>query len=130
MTRAPCRSPGLIDAWYASRFAYQVAALKRLGILDQTIVAWVTEITEGHNQLNMVTVVAGGQALGMKMGQYIQYPFTGMEVEGSGSIPIAQDPANRSLADLWITIEQALGINKGTFGDPRWNRGPLAELRG
>ena len=52
------------------------------------------------------------------------------ELEELESIPIAQDPANRSLADLWITIQQALGINKGTFGDPKWNRGPMAELLG
>jgi hypothetical protein len=119
-----------IDAWYAGRFAYQIAALKQLGILDRTIVAWVTEITEAHNQLNMVTVVAGGWALGMKLGQYIQYPFTGKEIEGAGAIPIAQDPANRSLSDLWLTIQQALGVNRPTFGDPRWSTGPLTELRG
>jgi hypothetical protein len=118
-----------IDAWYASRFAYQLAALKTLGVLDKTIVAWVSEITEGHNQLNMVTVVAGGQALGMKMGQYIQYPFTGPEVEGQPAIAIAQNPANRSLSDLWVTIQQALGVNEPTFGDPQWSTGPLLELR-
>jgi hypothetical protein len=118
-----------IDAWYASRFAYQIAALKQLGVLDRTIVAWVTEITEAHNQCNMVVVVAGGWALGMKLGQYIEYPFKGQEVEGSASIPIAQDPANRSLADLWVTIQQALGVNKSTFGDPKWSAGPLTELR-
>jgi Protein of unknown function (DUF1552) len=119
-----------IDTWYANRFAYQLAALKALGILDRTIVAWVSEITEGHNQLNMVTVVAGGQALGMKMGQYIQYPFTGPEVEGMPAIAVAQNPANKSLADLWVTIQQAMGVNKSTFGDPKWSTGPLTELRG
>ena len=119
-----------IDTWYANRFAYQLAALKTLGVLDRTIVVWVSEITEGHNQLNMVTVVAGGQALGMKMGQYIQYPFTGQEVEGAGAIPVAQNPANRSLSDLWVTIQQALGVNQSTFGDPKWSAGPLVELRG
>jgi hypothetical protein len=119
-----------IDTWYAKRFAYQLASLKALGILDRTIVAWVSEITEGHNQLNMVTVVAGGQALGMKMGQYIQYPFTGTEVEGAPAIAVAQNPANKSLADLWVTIQQAMGVNKATFGDPKWSTGPLTELRG
>jgi hypothetical protein len=127
---APAQHWADIDAWYASRFAYQLNALQRLGILDRTIVAWVTEITEGHNQCNMVVVVAGGQALGMKMGQYIQYPFTGQEVEGAESIPIARNPANRSLADLWVTIQQALGVNQSTFGDPKWSAGPLTELRG
>jgi hypothetical protein len=118
-----------IDTWYASRFAYQLAALRLLGILDRTIVVWVSETTEGDNQCNMVVVVAGGQTLGLKMGQYIQYPFTGQELDISASIPIAQDPANRSLSDLWVTIQQALGVNKATFGDPKWSTGPLVELR-
>ncbi|HVZ74607.1 MAG TPA: DUF1552 domain-containing protein [Polyangia bacterium] len=119
-----------IDAWYAQRFAYQLAALDRLGILDRTIVVWVSEITEGHNQTDMVTVVAGGQALGMKTGKYVRYPFIGTEVEGAGAIPLQQNPANRSLADLWVTVQQAMGIPNATFGDPKWCAGPLTELRG
>jgi hypothetical protein len=65
----------------------------------------------------------------MKMGQYIQYPFTGQEVESTPAIPVAQNPANRSLSDLWVTIQQAMGVDKPTFGDPKWCTGPLAELR-
>jgi hypothetical protein len=118
-----------IDTWYAQRFAYQLAALKQLGVLDRTIVVWVSEISEAHNQLDMVTVVAGGQRLGMKTGQYIRYPFTGTEVDGA-ALAVARDPANRSLADLWVTIQQAMGIDKATFGDPKWCAGPLTELRG
>ncbi len=118
-----------IDTWYSNRFAYQLAALKKLGVLDKTVVVWVSEITEGHNQLNMVTVVAGGQALGMKTGQYIQYPMKGNEVEGSGAIAIGRDPANRSLSDLWVTVQQAMGVPDNTFGDPKYSTGPLTELR-
>jgi Protein of unknown function (DUF1552) len=131
MNAFPVEHWAAIDTWYAQRFAYQLAALKQLSILDRTIVVWVSEITEAHNQVDMVTVVAGGQLLGMKTGQYIQYPFTatGMEIEGSAAIPIAQDPANRSLSDLWVTIQQAMGVNKATFGDPKWSTGPLTELR-
>ncbi len=118
-----------IDTWYANRFAYQLQALKKLGVLDKTVVVWVSEITEGHNQLNMVTVVAGGQALGFKMGQYVQYPMKGNEVEGSGAIAIGQDPANRSLNDLWVTVQQSVGVQQNTFGDPKYCAGPLTELR-
>jgi hypothetical protein len=129
MGAAPVEHWAAIDTWYANRFAYQVSALKKLGVLDRTIVVWVSEVTEAHNQLNMVTVVAGGRALGMKLGKYIQYPFTGPEPD-ERSLSIAQDPANRSLADLWATIQQAMGVNAPTFGDPKWCDGPLAELRG
>jgi hypothetical protein len=119
-----------IDTWYAQRFAYALNALKTLGVLDKTIVVWVSEITEGHNQLNMVTPVAGGQALGMKMGQYVKYPFTGNEVEGSGAIAVGQNPANKGLNDLWITVQQAMGVQANTFGDAKYCTGPLTELRG
>jgi hypothetical protein len=118
-----------IDTWYATQFAYQLAALKKLNVLDKTVIAWVSEITEGHNQLNMVTVVAGGQALGMKMGQYIKYPLVGNEIDGTGSIAIAQNPANKSLSDLWVTCQRAMGINSMSFGDPKYSTGPLTELR-
>jgi hypothetical protein len=117
-----------IDTWYAQRFAYAVNALKTLNVLDRTIIAWVSEITEGHNQLNMVTVVAGGQALGMKQGQYIKYPFKGNEVEGGNAIGVGRDPANRGLGDLWSTIQNAMGV-PGQFGDPSVAGGPLTELR-
>jgi len=119
-----------IDAWYASRFAYQLGALRNFGILDRTIVVWVTEITEGDCQQNMTIVLGGGGLLGMKTGQYIEYPFTGPLVEGSGAIAVQQNPANRSLSDLWVTVQQAMGVAKPTFGDPRWCAGPLLELRG
>jgi hypothetical protein len=127
---APAAHWGDIDAWYAQRFAYMLNALKTLNVLDKTVIVWVSEITEGHNQLNMVTVVAGGQALGMKMGQYVMYPIKGGEKDGSGSIPIAKDPANKGLNDLWITVQQAMGVQAATFGDPQYCTGPLTELRG
>jgi hypothetical protein len=77
----------------------------------------------------MVTVVAGGQALGMKMGQYVMYPISGQEIDGAGSIPIAQDPRNKGLNDLWITVQQAMGVAQPTFGDPKYCTGPLTDLR-
>ena len=127
---APADHWGAIDAWYAQRFAYMLNAFKTLNVLDRTIIAWVSEITEGHNQLNMVTVVAGGQALGMKMGQYIKYPINGPEKDGVASIPIVKDPANRGISDLWVTVQQAMGIQQDTFGEPKVCMGPLTELRG
>ncbi|HVZ74826.1 MAG TPA: DUF1552 domain-containing protein [Polyangia bacterium] len=118
-----------IDTWYATQFAYQMNALKKLGVLDTTIIAWVSEITEGHNQSNMVTVVGGGKGLGMKLGQYIKYPFVGNEVEGANAIPNQQNPMNASLSDLWVTCQNALGISSKTFGDPKFCKGGLPELR-
>ena len=119
-----------IDTWYSNRFAYMLNALKTLNVLDKTVIVWVSEITEGHNQTNMVTVVAGGQALGLKMGQYIMYPINGgKEPEGSGAIPVQQDPKNKGLNDLYITLQNAVGVTATTFGDPKYCTGGLAELK-
>jgi hypothetical protein len=118
-----------IDSWYSERFAYQLNALKTLNILDRTVIAWVSEITEGHCQVNMVSVVAGGQAVGIKTNQYILYPLKGQEREGSGAIPVQQDPANKGLNDLWVSIQQAMGVNMPTFGDAKYCTGGLNELR-
>jgi hypothetical protein len=118
-----------IDTWYAQQFAYMLNSLQTQNVLDTTVVVWVTEITEGHNTNNMVIVVAGGKSLGMKLGQYIQYPFVGQEVEGSGAIPYAQDPKNHGLPDLWVSVQNAMGVPAKTFGDPGWSTGGLPELR-
>jgi hypothetical protein len=126
---APAQHWADIDTWYCTQFAYMLNSLKTLGVLDKTAIAWVSEITEGHCQVNMVTVVAGGQALGLKMGRYILYPLTGTEKEGSGAIPIQQDPKNRGLNDLWITMQNAVGVPATTFGDPKYCTGPLQELK-
>jgi Protein of unknown function (DUF1552) len=118
-----------IDTWYATQFAYMMNALKAQNVLDTTIIVWVTEITEGHNTNNMVNVVAGGASLGMKLGQYIEYPFYGQEVEGAGAIPYAQDPRNHGLPDLWVSVQNAMGVPAKTFGDAQWSTGGLPELR-
>jgi hypothetical protein len=115
-----------IDKWYADRFAYAVQSLKKVGVLDRTIIAWVSEISQEHTLNNHVIVTAGGQALGMKTGQYVLYPFTGAEGEHETA---ARNPKNKSLSDLWVTVQQAMGVKKDTFGDAQWNDGPLAELR-
>jgi hypothetical protein len=115
-----------IDLWYANRFAYAIKALKTLGILDRTIIAWVSEISQEHNQNDMVIVLAGGQSLGMKMGQYVHYPFIGKETDLANA---ARNPQNKSLSDLWVTVQQAMGVQQNTFGDAMWNAGPLTDLR-
>ncbi|HVJ19655.1 MAG TPA: DUF1552 domain-containing protein, partial [Polyangiaceae bacterium] len=115
-----------IDVWYAERFAYALDSLKKVNMLDKTIVVWVTEIAQGHETGDFVYLVAGGQSLGIKTGQRIHYPFEG----NPGDPNVLKDPKHRSLADLWVTVQQALGVPGDTFGDPEWSTGPLTELRG
>lgn len=114
-----------IDVWYAQRFAYTLDSLKKVGMLDKTIVVWLTEIAQGHETGDFVHIVGGGQALGFKTGQRIWYPFQG----NPGDKNVLKDPKHRSLADLWVTVQQAMGVPSETFGDPKWSTGPLMELR-
>jgi hypothetical protein len=114
-----------IDYWYAERFAYTLDSLKKVNMLDKTIVVWVTEIAQGHETGDFVYLVAGGQSLGIKTGQHIHYPFEG----NPGDRNVLRDPKHRSLADLWVTVQQALGVQSDTFGDAEWSTGPLTELR-
>ena len=105
-------------------------ALKTFNVLDKTVIVWVSEITEGHNQINMVTVVAGGQSLGLKMGQYIKYPITGEEPEGSGAIPVQQNPKNKGLNDLWVTAPERRRRERHDVRRPEVLHGRgLAELK-
>jgi hypothetical protein len=115
-----------IDSWYAERFAYTLESLKKVNMLDKTIVVWITEIAQGHECGDFVHIVGGGQALGIKTGRHILYPFKG----NPGDKAVLKDPANRSLADLWVTVQNAMGVSSETFGDPKWSTGPLMELRG
>ena len=126
---APAQHWADIDTWYSTQFAYMLDSLKTFNVLDKTAIVWVSEITEGHNQIDMVTVVAGGQSLGLKMGQYIKYPITGGAPEGSGAIPVQQNAANKGLNDLYVTLQNAVGVKQMTFGDPKYCTGGLAELK-
>jgi hypothetical protein len=113
-----------IDRWYADRFAYTLNSLRAVGMLDKTIVVWLTEIAQGHETGDFVWVLAGGQSLGFKTGQRVHYPFQG----NPGDKGALQDPQNRPINDLWITVQNALGIPNETFGDPQYSTGPLAEI--
>ncbi len=114
-----------IDAWYADRFKYAIEALASRGVLDDTVVVWVTEISESHNQNDFVNVVAGGKNLGIKLGQYLKYPFVGDE---GGGVSVGRDARNKSQAELWVSIQKALGIAQDTFGDVEHSSGGLTEL--
>ncbi|MDX2055769.1 MAG: DUF1552 domain-containing protein [Polyangiaceae bacterium] len=116
-----------IDAWYAERFKYTLDSLSARGVLDDTVVVWATEISEEHNQNDFVMLVAGGKNLGVKLGQYIQYPFYGND---SGKVTTGRDSRNRSQADLWVSVQKALGIPGETFGDTQYSGGGLTELLG
>ena len=46
----------------------------------------------------------------------------------TGDKNVLMDPVNRPVADLWVTVQKAMGIQSDVFGDPKWSTGPLTEL--
>jgi hypothetical protein len=124
-----------IDSFYAERFAYLIDRLAALGVLDHTVVAWVSEISQAHSPNNMTVVLAGGAALGLAQGETINLPFSGADGEGhprdqsAGSYAVTgRDRKNTGLADLWVTVQHACGLRSDTFGDPALCKGPIAPL--
>lgn len=115
-----------IDSWYAERMAYALGRFDALGILDDTLIVWITEISEEHNQNDFSLLVAGGTNLGLKLGKTIEYPYAG----GGSNRESGRRPENRSLSDLWVTVQNALGVAEPTFGEPGVCAGPLSELWG
>jgi len=121
-------SQQLCDRWYADRFASCLTKFKALGILDDTIIVWCTETSEGHNQNNCTWLVAGGRNLGIKLGKVIEFPFTGQEGALMQARETGRNPANASIADLWVSVQKAMGVEQETFGEPAMSKGGFKDL--
>ena len=99
-----------IYTWYAEQFRYMLGALSQAGVLDETVVLWVSEIQhpQTHAQDNMPFIVAGGgQAL--SKGRFVQYP-------------------NLPHNDLLCALANLYGLELETFGKADYCNGPLAGL--
>jgi hypothetical protein len=116
------------DRWYADRFESCISKFKALGILDDTVIVWCTETSEGHNQNNAVWIVAGGRNLGMQLGKVIEYPFEGNEGALMEARNTGRRPENTGMADLWVSVQKAMGVNQEGFGEPGMTKGGLKEL--
>nr|AQQ75196.1 hypothetical protein [uncultured bacterium] len=121
-------SQQLCDRWYAERFESCLSKFKALGILDDTVIVWCTETSEGHNQNNCQWIVAGGRNLGMQLGKVIEYPFEGEEGALMQARETARRPENTSMADLWVSVQKAMGVPQEGFGEPGMTTGGLKDL--
>jgi hypothetical protein len=121
-------SQQLCDRWYAARFESCISKFKALGILDDTVIVWCSETSEGHNQNNCVWIVAGGKNLGIQLCKVIEYPFMGEEGALMQARETARKPQNTSMADLWVSVQKALGVQQEGFGEPGMTTGGLKEL--
>jgi hypothetical protein len=103
---------GKYDAFLASQFAYFVGRLKEAteganSLLDNTMVLFGSSNSKTHVNRNYPLVLAGGNNLGLKHGQYLKYP---------DSVP---------LSNLHLTMLHGLGIQAESFAD---STGTLPEL--
>jgi hypothetical protein len=121
-------SQQLCDRWYADRFESCLTKFKALGILDDTVIVWCTETSEGHNQNNCTWLVAGGRNLGIELGKVIEYPFSGNEGALMEARNTARKPENAGMADLWVSVQKAMGVKQDGFGEPGMTKGGLKEL--
>jgi hypothetical protein len=102
-----------MNTWYAQQFKYLLDKLATTPegdgfLIDNTIVLWGNELGVGnsHTRNNVPFLLAGGP---IKTGQFLTYD---------------KRPHN----DLLLTICHAFGIERATFGDERFNTGPISEL--
>ncbi len=116
-----------IDNWYGKQFAYFANKLDSIKVgdrtmLDNSVVLWTSDMHEGNNHtFNDLPFVLAGSAGGyFRTGRYKVYGPINREIAGFGN-GINQN-------DLFVSIQNAFGINATTFGEPRLCKGPLPGL--
>jgi hypothetical protein len=110
------------EKYYAEEFSYLVQRLQSVGILNDTIILWGSEIDDGqHKHFNMPFVLAAGPGSGIQRGKVIRYPLS---FDGD----LVPDGMSRSHNDLLRTVLQAVGTQVPSVGSAQHNQGLLTEL--
>jgi hypothetical protein len=108
-----------VEKWYNTRMSEFLNTLKSTvdvfgnPLLDNTVIPYVTEVARAtHEHDIMPLVLFGGKNLGVKGGQFLQFP-------------------NRPYADFLLTIAQAFGVTIANLaGQPLLNSPHTAVLPG
>jgi len=102
--------------WYSQQFAYLLGKLKSIPegngtLLDNTAILWVSEFGEsnGHNGNNLLWMLMGNANGFFKQGQVLNL-------------------GGRSINDVHVTLQNAFGINEGTFGNSAYCSGPIMNM--
>ncbi|WP_437321644.1 DUF1552 domain-containing protein [Sorangium sp. So ce385] len=110
-----------IHTWFAEQLAYLLGKLDSYAegdrtLLDNTVVLWVTEISEStqHALTNMPFLLAGSAGGAFRTGRFVDY--------------LANGGSPRQHNDLLVSIANAMGTDDTTFGDPQFCTGPLPSL--
>jgi hypothetical protein len=127
-----------VNTFYAQQFAYLLGRLASTidvdgtsTVLDNSIIIFTSEFGDGdnHYHYDLPVLVAGGAGGLFKTGRHISYPSK--PDSGAGAIETARR-GDMPLANLYISIMQAFGMNVTTFGSvdgtTPYGTKPLAEL--
>jgi hypothetical protein len=110
-----------VNTFYAEQFAYFLSKLAAMtdpdgsSVLDNSIILFTSEFGDGDNHYHwdLPMLVAGGAGGLFKTGRHIAYPSSADN--GSNSMETARR-GDMPLANLYISIMQAFGMNVSTFG--------------
>ena len=107
-----------LNTWYAEQFAYLVAALKAVPegggtLFDNCVIVWVNEQAKGnnHDRHAMPYVMAGSAGGYFSTGRYVVQPTAATHNQ------------------LFVSLQNAMGLDDGEFGNPVYNNGELPGLR-
>ncbi len=102
-----------MNTWYSQQFKYLLDRLAETPegdgfLIDNTLVLWGNELGVGnsHTRNNVPFLLAGGP---IRKGQFLTFD---------------KRPHN----DLLLSVCHALGLSRSTFGDVRFNTGPISEI--
>lgn len=106
-----------ICKWHSAQVAELCAALDDVqeadgrSLFDNTLVLYCNELSDGarHSFDDLPFVLLGGASGRLNGGRYLRF-----------------DRASNN--DLFVTLFGAFGIERTSFGDPRYNRGPLSGI--
>jgi len=128
-----------VNTFYAQQFAYLLNKLANTmdvdgsSVLDNCAIIFTSEFGDGddHYHYDLPVVLAGRAGGAFATGRHIDYPST--PDKGAGAIG-TERRADKPLANLYISIMQAFGLDVATFGTvdgtTPYGTGPLTELRG
>lgn len=110
-----------IYRWHAEQFAWLIAEMKRMGLLENTVVAWSSEMGEGdsHASTEIPWVLFGDGGGYFRTGSYANYLQTsGAHIPGERGV---------SHCDVLTSLCESMGAPPpgGKFGDPNSGYGPL-----
>ncbi len=126
-----------VNTFYAEQLAYLLGKLAAMtdadgsSVLDNCIILFTSEFGDGdnHYHYDLPMLVAGSAGGLFKTGRHIAYPST--PDRGAGAVETARR-GDMPLANLYISIMQAFGMNMTTFGSvdgtTPYGTHPLSEL--